>query len=51
LIARLAEAGETRFAEKAAWQAHLDRLGIVSPSETGLARAIAFQNSASRRAR
>ena len=32
LIARLAEAGETRFADQAAWQAHLDRLGIVSPA-------------------
>jgi hypothetical protein len=31
LIARLAEAGETRFIDQAAWQAHLHRLGIVSP--------------------
>jgi Transposase IS66 family len=31
LIARLAEAGETHFVDQAAWQAHLNRLGIVSP--------------------
>jgi hypothetical protein len=37
LIARLAEAGETGFVDQAAWQAHLDRLGIVSPPQTGLA--------------
>jgi hypothetical protein len=37
LIARLTEAGETRFADKAVWQAHLGRLGIVSPPEAGLA--------------
>jgi hypothetical protein len=37
LIARLAEAGETRFADQAAWQAHLIRLGIASPTQTGLA--------------
>jgi Transposase IS66 family len=37
LIARLAEAGEVRFADQAAWQAHLNRLGIVSPARTGLA--------------
>jgi Transposase IS66 family len=37
LIARLAEAGETRFADEAVWQAHLGRLGIVSPPEAGLA--------------
>ena len=37
LIARLAEAGETHFADQAAWQAHLNRLGIVSPPESGLA--------------
>jgi Transposase IS66 family len=37
LIARLAEAGETRFVDQAAWQAHLNRLGIVSPAKTGLA--------------
>ena len=36
-IARLAEAGETRFIDQAAWQAHLNRLGIVSPTKTGLA--------------
>jgi hypothetical protein len=37
VIARLAECGETRFADQAAWQAHLNRLGIVSPAKTGLA--------------
>jgi hypothetical protein len=37
LIARLAEAGETRFIDQAAWQAHLTRLGIVSPAKSGLA--------------
>jgi hypothetical protein len=37
VIARLAEAGETGFADQAAWQAHLNRLGIVSPAKTGLA--------------
>jgi hypothetical protein len=37
LIARLAEADETRFIDQAAWQAHLNRLGIVSPAKTGLA--------------
>ena len=37
LIARLAEAGETRFADEAVWQAHLGRLGIVSPPEAGWA--------------
>jgi hypothetical protein len=37
LIARLAEAGEARFADQPAWQAHLSRLGIVSPATTGLA--------------
>jgi hypothetical protein len=37
LIARLAEAGGARFADQAAWQAHLGRLGILSPRETGLA--------------
>jgi Transposase IS66 family len=36
LIARLAEAGEVRFANQPAWQAHLNRLGIVSPPEAGL---------------
>ena len=35
LIARLAEAGETHLVDQSAWQAHLDRLGIVSP-KTGL---------------
>jgi hypothetical protein len=37
LIARLTEAGETRFADKAVWHAHLGRLGIVSPPEAGWA--------------
>ena len=37
LIARLAEAGETHFTDPAAWQRHLNRLGIVSPAKTGLA--------------
>jgi hypothetical protein len=37
LIARLAEAGETRFADQATWQVHLNRLGIASPRQTGLA--------------
>jgi hypothetical protein len=37
LIARLAEADETQFIDQAAWQAHLNRLGIVSPEKTGLA--------------
>jgi Transposase IS66 family len=37
LIARLSEAGEAHFVDQAAWQAHLHRLGIVSPAETGLA--------------
>lgn len=37
LIARLAEAGATRFAGQAAWQAHLNRLGIVSPVAAGVA--------------
>jgi Transposase IS66 family len=37
LIARLTEAGKTCFVDQAAWQAHLGRLGILSPSETGLA--------------
>jgi hypothetical protein len=37
LIARLAAAGETCFVDQAAWQAHLNRLGIVSPPQTGLA--------------
>ena len=37
LIAHLAEAGETHFVDQAAWQAHLNRLGIVSPREAGLA--------------
>jgi hypothetical protein len=37
LIVRLVEAGETHFADQAAWQAHLNRLGIVSPAKTGLA--------------
>jgi hypothetical protein len=37
LIARLTEAGETRFVDQAAWQAHLKQLGIASPPQTGLA--------------
>jgi transposase IS66 family protein len=37
LIARLAKAGKTHFADQMAWQAHLDQLGIVSPAEAGLA--------------
>jgi hypothetical protein len=37
LIARLTEAGETHLVDQAAWQAHLNRLGIVSPPEAGLA--------------
>lgn len=37
LIACLAEAGETRFVDQAAWQAHLGRLGIASPPQIGLA--------------
>jgi hypothetical protein len=37
LIARLTEAGETRFADLTAWEAHLKRLGIVSPAAAGLA--------------
>jgi hypothetical protein len=37
LIARLAEADETRFIDQAAWQAYLNRLGIVSPAKPGLA--------------
>jgi hypothetical protein len=31
LIARLAEAGETRFVDQSAWQAHLDRLASSRP--------------------
>lgn len=31
LIARLAEAGETLFADQPAWQAHLNQLGIAAP--------------------
>jgi hypothetical protein len=31
LIARLADAGETRFVDQKTWQAHLQRLGIVAP--------------------
>ena len=37
LIARLAETTQTRFVDQAAWQAHLNRLHIVSPAKTGLA--------------
>jgi hypothetical protein len=38
LIAHLAEAGETRFIDQTAWEAHLNRLGIVSPAKPGLGR-------------
>ena len=37
LIARLTAAGEMQFVDQAAWQAHLNRLGIGSPPEAGLA--------------
>jgi hypothetical protein len=37
LIADLAEAGQTHFADQAAWQAHLRRLGIVALAKPGLA--------------
>jgi hypothetical protein len=37
LIARLAEAGQTYFADQAAWRAHLRRLDIVTPAKAGLA--------------
>ena len=37
LIARLRDAGETHFADLKAWQAHLARLGIVTPAKEGLA--------------
>ena len=37
LVTRLTQAGETRFVDQAAWQAHLDRLGIAPPTQTGLA--------------
>ena len=37
LIAGLAEAGQTYFADQAAWQAHLRRVGIVAPAKPGLA--------------
>lgn len=37
LIAGLAEAGHTYFADQAAWQAHLRQLGIVAPAKPGLA--------------
>jgi hypothetical protein len=37
LISRLAQADDRHFVDQAAWQAHLDRLGIVSPAATGLA--------------
>jgi len=36
LIARLAQAGEARFADQPAWQAHLNQLGIAAP-KAGLA--------------
>ncbi len=37
LIAGLAGTDETRFADQAAWQEHLNQLGIVSSAKTGLA--------------
>ena len=37
VIARLAAAGETQFADQAAWQAQLDQLGIATRAEAGLA--------------
>ena len=37
LIARLAEAADTRFADPKTWQAHLDQLGITARREPGLA--------------
>lgn len=37
VMARLAEAGDRRFADQKTWQAHLDRLGVVAPSQAGLA--------------
>ena len=37
LLARLAEAGVTSFANKAAWEAHLEQLGITAPEKTGAA--------------
>jgi hypothetical protein len=37
LIDRLAEAGVTSFANQAAWQAHLDQLGIAVPEKPGVA--------------
>ena len=37
LIARLSEAGERYFVDRAAWQMHLNQLGIVSPREAGVA--------------
>ena len=36
-IARLAEAGQTHFADRAAWQAYLRRVGIAAPAEPSLA--------------
>jgi len=37
LIARLAEAGQTHFADQAEWRAHLHRLHIVTPAKSDLA--------------
>jgi hypothetical protein len=37
VITRLAAAGATHFADQAAWQAHLHRLGIAARAEPGLA--------------
>lgn len=37
LIARLAAAGVTSFADEAEWDAHLDQLGITAPETAGVA--------------
>jgi len=37
LITGLAEAGQTYFADQAAWRAHLRRVGIAAPARPGLA--------------
>jgi len=37
LIARLREAGQTHFADPAAWRAHLARIGIITPAREGVA--------------
>jgi hypothetical protein len=36
LIACLAEFDETRFVDQAAWQMHLNQVGILLPAKTGL---------------